>query len=350
MAKFDPDGVSKFGANADIDIAAAEDVWDGGGIYAFPTAARIHNIKSTDPQDSGFAVGILTLSANVSDGDTVTIDSKVYTFQDTLTDVDGNVHIGASASDSIDNLIAAITLGAGAGTDYATSMTLHPTATAGAGAGDTMAAYAKTSGTGGETIATTETSATASWGAATMALGTGARTMEIQGLDSAFLEITETVTLNGLINVASSKSYLRINTMIVKTGGTDGKNDGIITATAVTDATVTAQIAIGNSRTTQAIFTVPANADLSMNYYYIGVGKTTSGRADGSLLIRQLGQVFHTKHVVSAAANEENKHEFEPPIIVPAKSDIKIQASVATDNMSIFAGFEANFSRPALAV
>ena len=35
-------------------------------------------------------------------------DTKTYTFQTVLTDVDGNVLIGATASDSIDNLIAGV--------------------------------------------------------------------------------------------------------------------------------------------------------------------------------------------------------------------------------------------------
>jgi len=117
---------------------------------------------------------VLTASANLSDGDTVKLDSKVYTFQATLTNVDGNVHIGASASDTLDNLIAAIGLGSGAGTDYATVMTLHPTVTAVAGAGDTADIFAKTGGTAGNSIVSTETSATASFAAATLLGGLAA--------------------------------------------------------------------------------------------------------------------------------------------------------------------------------
>lgn len=117
------------------------------------------------------ASGTLTLSGNAGNTQTVTIGSKVYTFQTTLTDVDGNVLIGAAATDSIDNLIAAIVLGSGAGTLYATSTTLHPTVYATVGAGDTMLAFAKTAGTAGNSIATTETLASGSWGAATLTGG-----------------------------------------------------------------------------------------------------------------------------------------------------------------------------------
>jgi len=118
-----------------------------------------------------FATGTLTLTGNASNGDIVTIDAKVYTFQDTLTDVDGNVHIGATASDTLDNLIAAITLGSGAGTDYATSMTEHPSVTAVAGAGDTMDVTAKNEGAVGNVTSTTDISG-ATWTAATLTGGT----------------------------------------------------------------------------------------------------------------------------------------------------------------------------------
>lgn len=119
------------------------------------------------------ATGILTLTGNALDTETVTIGTKTYTFQATLTDVDGNVLIGATASDSLDNLIAAITLGAGSGTLYAASTTLHPTVTAAAGAGDTMDVTAKDKGTAGNTIATTETLTNGSFGGATLSGGAG---------------------------------------------------------------------------------------------------------------------------------------------------------------------------------
>ncbi|KKM25868.1 hypothetical protein LCGC14_1590630 [marine sediment metagenome] len=120
------------------------------------------------------ATGILTFAGNAVNGETVTINSKVYMWQDDLTDVDGNVHIGVDAAASIVNLVAAIMLGAGAGTNYATSMTEHPTATAVDGAGDTIDFTAKTKGTGGNSIATTEAMTQGSFGAGTLENGTDA--------------------------------------------------------------------------------------------------------------------------------------------------------------------------------
>lgn len=121
------------------------------------------------------ARGVLTLTGNAANGNTVTIDGKTYTFQTVLTNVDGNVLIGADAATSIDNLIAAITLGAGSGTLYAAATVLHPTVTASAGAGDTMNVEAKSVGTIGNGYATTETLTNGSFGAATLTGGLGSK-------------------------------------------------------------------------------------------------------------------------------------------------------------------------------
>ena len=121
--------------------------------------------------DGAYATATLTLAGNAANGETVTIQSKVYTFQTVLTNVDGNVLIGATASDSIDNLIAAINLAAGGGTLYAAATTLHPTFSAAAGAGDTMVITAKSKGVTANSAATTETMGSGSWGAATASGG-----------------------------------------------------------------------------------------------------------------------------------------------------------------------------------
>ncbi len=116
-----------------------------------------------------WASGVLTLTANAGNTETVTLDAKIYTFQTSLTDSDGNVKIGASASASIDNLIAAITLGSGSGTAYAASMTLHPTVSAYAGSGDTMDVRQVAPGVAG--VASTETMANGSFGGETTLIG-----------------------------------------------------------------------------------------------------------------------------------------------------------------------------------
>ncbi len=132
----------------------------------------VHSLVDITVPASAAAAGTLTNATNFLDTETVTIDAKVYTFQTSLTDVDGNVNIGASVALSHENLRRAINLDGVAGTDYATSMTLHPTVSA-SDTATTTVVTAKSAGTAGNAIATTETTATGSWGGALLTGGDG---------------------------------------------------------------------------------------------------------------------------------------------------------------------------------
>jgi len=114
----------------------------------------------------------LTMSGNAGNTETVTIGAKTYTFQTSLTNTDGNVLIGATVDDSLNNLRSAVNLDpAAAGTLYAASTTAHPTARAVRASSTTLVARALTPGSGGNSLATTDTLANGSWGAGTMADG-----------------------------------------------------------------------------------------------------------------------------------------------------------------------------------
>ncbi len=117
------------------------------------------------------AFQVLTATA-IADGDTVTIGTEVYTFQDTLTDVQGNVKRTGTLATDLANLAAHINGGAGAGTAYAASGVADTVVTAISDA-TTLTATARVGGTQNNTVATTETSGTAAWGAATLLGGLG---------------------------------------------------------------------------------------------------------------------------------------------------------------------------------
>jgi len=121
------------------------------------------------------ATGNLLFNSAPANGETVTIDAKVYTFTAPLGAADGDVAIGGTAAACRDNLVKAITLTGVGGVDYAAATTLHPTATAANGAGDSLDATAKKEGTAGNTIVTTETlvDVLSVWGAGTLTGGAG---------------------------------------------------------------------------------------------------------------------------------------------------------------------------------
>lgn len=53
--------VNVFGRNPDIDLAATEDVWPYGGDWTAPTTARVHNIASSDANDTAAGTGARTV-------------------------------------------------------------------------------------------------------------------------------------------------------------------------------------------------------------------------------------------------------------------------------------------------
>lgn len=123
-----------------------------------------------------FASSTLTSNATApADGDTVTIGTTVYTYKTTLTN-SGNtpyeVLIGASASIALDNIKSAINATSGAGTTFGNGTLAHTLVIATTKTATTLLVRARVSGTGANSIATTDSSANLSWAGATMNSGT----------------------------------------------------------------------------------------------------------------------------------------------------------------------------------
>lgn len=153
-------------------LAARSDTTANGGIgdTAALTAFTVNIVDVA-------ATGTLTLTGQPLDTETVTIGATTYVFQTALVDSADNVLVGATASDSIDNLIAAVSAGAGAGTLYGTGTVANASTTIVVGAGDTADLTAITSGLIGNSIVTTETLTNGSFGAVTLTGGEDGETL-----------------------------------------------------------------------------------------------------------------------------------------------------------------------------
>jgi hypothetical protein len=119
------------------------------------------------------ASGRFTLTGQPANTETITVAGVVYTFQTVLTNVARNVFIGASAAVTMQNLIAAINLAAGAGTKYAAATIVNANVSAvydGTG-GVHMDVTAKLQGTAANALATTDTVTNGSWAHATLTGG-----------------------------------------------------------------------------------------------------------------------------------------------------------------------------------
>lgn len=96
--------------------------------------------------------------------------------------------------------------------------------------------------------------------------------VQINGLDINYASISESVTLNASGTATTTKSYFRINSMVI----TSGNAAGIITA--VNGGTTYAKILAGVGRTQTTIYTVPAGNTF---YLYRSQGFTNSTYTSG---------------------------------------------------------------------
>lgn len=120
---------------------------------------------------------VIDAAGEITDGETVVIAGKTYTFNDTLGEDDGDVHVGADADEHRANLVAAINLaGSGssaAGTGYAEAMTRNPHVWAVDDGVDTITVYSMVPGAIGNLIPVTAGTSGVTVGNATLENGSG---------------------------------------------------------------------------------------------------------------------------------------------------------------------------------
>ena len=164
--------------------------------------------------------------------------------------------------------------------------------------------------------------------------GTGARTVELFGLDGDYNEISEVVTLNGQTAVNSTQSYLRINRMIVRSAGSGGANAGVIyagtgTVTTGVPANIYATInGDGTNQTLMALWTVPAGYTAYLMQYDVSNGTTSNTPAVCKILLvaRPFGEVFQAKDVKSLTTGMHIENTIVTPLKFTEKTDIEVRA------------------------
>jgi len=172
--------------------------------------------------------------------------------------------------------------------------------------------------------------------------GTGARTVEIQGLDSNYDLQTETISLNGATAVDLANTYLRIFRMKVLTAGSGEANAGNITLRLDGGGDTVAYISTGLNQTLMAIYTIPNGKTGYVLNYYASVNKQSSASVDISLYARPEDQVFQIKHniAVHSQGGSYFNHIFKLPLRFTEKTDIYLQAATSANNTDVTAGFD----------
>ena len=177
--------------------------------------------------------------------------------------------------------------------------------------------------------------------------GTGAYSVTVYGLtDWDTAEVSETVLLAGVTPVNTVNSYVIIHRMVCNFGATSTtSNAGIITATAATDATVTAQIAAGEGQTQMAIYGIPSTQSFYMNDAYGGVNRAVSAGCNMTILFNPSPDVSLTTFLVKSTFPAQSAGEtlseriFKPPAKFAGPGILKMQGNGTTVNLDVSAGF-----------
>ncbi len=301
--------LNKYGKNPDIDTGTTpEDVWDAGGLISFPTADRIHQIKSTSAQD----VGVLKSSGTItSNGGTSLIDTTA-TFQTDGVSV-GDVVLNDSNQDH--SIVTAIV--------SETELTVEPWHHGAEDMTGDVYRIVNPAGTGSAVV--------------------HIKSAYKKGNGTSY---TEFVILSGTTNVPTVNALYRINRMHGHGAGSNGSNVGTITATADVDATVSAQINPNNGQTQMAVAYVPfGKRGLITNYYgsIYRTGSAASAMAELEMVSNLWGsdsENLEHSMGVSVDGGVSIKH-FNPYKFIGAETDIWLRVnSVSSNNTIFFGGFD----------
>ena len=162
--------------------------------------------------------------------------------------------------------------------------------------------------------------------------GTGARTIEIQGLDSNYNTVTEIISTNGTSSgPASTNEFLRIYRALVKTAGSTSTNEGHIDINAGsttvisigTKGTGVNKEGFGQSQT--SVYTIPAGKTGYITQWSVGSSVYNSG-VQAFLMLSEPndGPIMRTKDIMFL--NNFSIKDYKVPLQALEKTDIEVRA------------------------
>lgn len=170
--------------------------------------------------------------------------------------------------------------------------------------------------------------------------GTGAQKVYLNGLDSNWNMINETVDLDGTNTVTTTKSFLRLNGIKVLQAGSGETNQGQIDVDDQSDNTITqipVNYGLGFGKAHAAVYTIPNH----WNGYLIGwhTSERSNSGIKVELWIRYIDDnIWHVDREAVLVGNEFERR-FCIPICVPAKTDIELRAISAQAGAYVVGGF-----------
>lgn len=227
------------------------------GSLLLEAAQRMNELAVTQGVASYATATITSSGTNISDGDTITIGGKVYTFKTTLTPTEGEVLIGTNAADSLANLVYATTEGS-SGSNYGTK---HYVATA-----NVLAQVSHTA----SALTATITAVSVGLLGNKIIISTSATTLT---LSNALLSSAAT-TLEGGIDAIGKKIIQQVQNLIAASGTRPAAAKIELTNTSYVGYETTVDVAASGT------FTLPGGGTWIWNVY--GYGATISSAKRGT--------------------------------------------------------------------
>ena len=153
------------------------------------------------------------------------------------------------------------------------------------------------------------------------------QTITIEGLDTSFAKISETVTLNGTTAVQTTATFFRINRMYTVTGNAPAGN--VSARVTSSSGTQVGYILAGFGRAKGGFFTVPAGYTAYILYGDCSSYKNGSGNVSGQVDMFTRTNAGGTRpflnQFTAVVANGQYRNEFIVPLAIPEKTDIDVQ-------------------------
>lgn len=191
-----------------------------------------------------------------------------------------------------------------------------------------------------------ETIAVLSSSASDTSAGTGARQVQVSGLDGNYNQVNETITLNGTTPVNSVTQFRRVHTATVIAAGSGGVNVGTITVRhTTTTANVFLSIAPGRNQSNCSAYTVPAGYTAYMRQLHCtvrGTNQVTQSQAvEGNIWTRSFGRPFRSRRPFTVVSSYRMLDQIYGGILFTEKSDIVLRITVASANsISVSGGYD----------
>ena len=194
-----------------------------------------------------------------------------------------------------------------------------------------------TAGTNLAFLGSAETMDVSSGSANDTLLGTGARSVTLQGLDGDWNEISETVDMNGTSAVTTTQRFLRVNRAFIEDVGTIQTNDDDIDIVATTAATTQAQIGAGLGQTLKSQVSIPAGFTALITRFYVNTSRGDDIRF--ILETREFGKGWRVKRDLQVFESHISV-QLDTYITVSEKADIRCRAAVSQGSAVVSYGYD----------